>query len=47
MPDSDAILNVVTVALLALMGYVLNLLRSATKAAVEMSAEEGAKAAST
>jgi len=45
MPDLNEILNVLSVALLALIGYVIYLFRTATKKAVEKSAEEGAKAA--
>jgi len=45
MIDLNAILSFVTVALLALGGYLLKLLGSTTKTAVETSAEEAAKAA--
>jgi len=45
MPDLNAILNLLTLVLLALGGYWLMLLRTATEAAVKTSAEEAAKAA--
>ena len=44
MPDSNTILNLLTLVLLALGGYWLNLFKTTTEAAVKTSAEETAKA---
>lgn len=45
MPDSNAILQVLTLGLLALVGYFLKVFKTAAEAAVKTSAEEAAKAA--